>query len=218
MFKETGLAWNHFCNFWNFAISFGIFNEFCTLTKHLEGKEVIFMWFSINGFLSVSLQALCINVQSNDVCETLALVFCGADVNCDTGIPEFPTPAALALHHGQKLQVEFLTQNRNIGQFQDEGVGLNCGWSSCIKWRRGFNILLLTLQRFQGQKSNWPCTQSTTWPRLPSHTTASFLRPPLWLVQSQSGRIKKVSQSQSLNSSIKPTEETIYRDAFPVAC
>ncbi|KAB5550145.1 hypothetical protein PHYPO_G00050450 [Pangasianodon hypophthalmus] len=58
--------------------------------------------------------ALCINVQSNDVCETLALVFCGADVNCDTGIPEFPTPAALALHHGQRLQVEFLTQNRNI--------------------------------------------------------------------------------------------------------
>ncbi|XP_058269337.1 arf-GAP with Rho-GAP domain, ANK repeat and PH domain-containing protein 1-like isoform X3 [Hemibagrus wyckioides] len=58
--------------------------------------------------------ALCINVQSNDVCETLGLVFCGADVNCDTGIPEFPTPITLALHHGQKLQVEFLTQNRNI--------------------------------------------------------------------------------------------------------
>ncbi|TUB03088.1 Arf-GAP with Rho-GAP domain, ANK repeat and PH domain-containing protein 1 [Bagarius yarrelli] len=64
-----------------------------------------------------SRKALCINVQSNDVCETLALVFCGADVNCDTGIPEFPTPTALALHHGQKLQVEFLTQNRNIGQY-----------------------------------------------------------------------------------------------------
>ncbi|XP_053535167.1 arf-GAP with Rho-GAP domain, ANK repeat and PH domain-containing protein 1 isoform X2 [Ictalurus punctatus] len=58
--------------------------------------------------------ALCINVQSNDVCETLALVFCGADVNCDTGNPEFPSPITLALHHGQNLQVEFLTQNRNI--------------------------------------------------------------------------------------------------------
>uniref|UniRef100_A0AAR2KAD8 ArfGAP with RhoGAP domain, ankyrin repeat and PH domain 1 n=1 Tax=Pygocentrus nattereri TaxID=42514 RepID=A0AAR2KAD8_PYGNA len=57
--------------------------------------------------------ALCINVQSNDVCETLALVFCGADVNCDTGNPDLSSPAALAMHHGQNLQVEFLTQNRN---------------------------------------------------------------------------------------------------------
>ncbi|KAM9468785.1 arf-GAP with Rho-GAP domain, ANK repeat and PH domain-containing protein 1 [Clarias gariepinus] len=58
--------------------------------------------------------ALCINVQSNDVCETLALIFCGADVNCDTDNPEFPSPISLALHHGQNLQVELLTQNRNI--------------------------------------------------------------------------------------------------------
>ncbi|XP_051520901.1 arf-GAP with Rho-GAP domain, ANK repeat and PH domain-containing protein 1-like isoform X2 [Myxocyprinus asiaticus] len=57
--------------------------------------------------------ALCINVQSSDVCETLALVFCGADLNCDTGDPNLPSPIALAQHHGQKLQVEFLTQNRN---------------------------------------------------------------------------------------------------------
>ncbi|XP_048018040.1 arf-GAP with Rho-GAP domain, ANK repeat and PH domain-containing protein 1 isoform X2 [Megalobrama amblycephala] len=57
--------------------------------------------------------ALCINVQSSDVCETLALVFCGADVSCDTGDPDLPSPIALAQHHGQKLQVEFLSQNRN---------------------------------------------------------------------------------------------------------
>ncbi|XP_050985944.1 arf-GAP with Rho-GAP domain, ANK repeat and PH domain-containing protein 1 isoform X2 [Labeo rohita] len=57
--------------------------------------------------------ALCINVQSSDVCETLALVFCGADVSCDTGDPELPSPIVLAQHHGQNLQVEFLTQNRN---------------------------------------------------------------------------------------------------------
>lgn len=57
--------------------------------------------------------ALCINVQSNDVCETLALVFCGADVNCDTGLPDSPSPIALAVNYGQALQVEFLTQNRN---------------------------------------------------------------------------------------------------------
>lgn len=57
--------------------------------------------------------ALCINVQSSDVCETLALVFCGADVSCDTGDPDLTSPIALAQHHGQNLQVEFLTQNRN---------------------------------------------------------------------------------------------------------
>ncbi|XP_064157726.1 arf-GAP with Rho-GAP domain, ANK repeat and PH domain-containing protein 1-like isoform X2 [Anguilla rostrata] len=57
--------------------------------------------------------ALCINVQTNDVLETLSLVFCGANVNCDTGNPEFPTPIALAQSYNQKLQVEFLSQNRN---------------------------------------------------------------------------------------------------------
>uniref|UniRef100_A0A8C1KLM8 ArfGAP with RhoGAP domain, ankyrin repeat and PH domain 1 n=1 Tax=Cyprinus carpio TaxID=7962 RepID=A0A8C1KLM8_CYPCA len=61
------------------------------------------------------IQALCINVQSSDVCETLALVFCGADVSCDTGDPELPSPIALAQHHRQNLQVEFLMQNRNTG-------------------------------------------------------------------------------------------------------
>ncbi|KAI1893963.1 hypothetical protein AGOR_G00129070 [Albula goreensis] len=57
--------------------------------------------------------ALCINIQSNDVLETLSLVFCGANVNCDTGNPEFPSPIALAQSYNQKLQVEFLSQNRN---------------------------------------------------------------------------------------------------------
>uniref|UniRef100_A0A8C9WJJ9 ArfGAP with RhoGAP domain, ankyrin repeat and PH domain 1 n=1 Tax=Scleropages formosus TaxID=113540 RepID=A0A8C9WJJ9_SCLFO len=60
--------------------------------------------------------ALCINVQSNDVLETLSLVFCGADVNCYTGNPEYPTPIALAQSFNQKLQVEFLSQNRNTGE------------------------------------------------------------------------------------------------------
>ncbi|KAJ8410857.1 hypothetical protein AAFF_G00188140 [Aldrovandia affinis] len=57
--------------------------------------------------------ALCINIQSNDVLETLSLVFCGANVNCDTRNPEFPSPIALAQSYNQKLQVEFLSQNRN---------------------------------------------------------------------------------------------------------
>ncbi|XP_060744888.1 arf-GAP with Rho-GAP domain, ANK repeat and PH domain-containing protein 1-like isoform X2 [Tachysurus vachellii] len=82
------------------------------IAKYREGKYR--RYHPLFGNQTELNNALCINVQSTDVCETLSLVFCGADVNCDTGIPEFPSPVALALYHGQKLQVEFLTQNRNI--------------------------------------------------------------------------------------------------------
>ncbi|TRY85124.1 hypothetical protein DNTS_006329 [Danionella cerebrum] len=57
--------------------------------------------------------ALCINVQSSDVCETLALIFCGADVSCESGDPALPTPIALASHYSQLVQLEMLQQNRN---------------------------------------------------------------------------------------------------------
>ncbi|XP_046719255.1 arf-GAP with Rho-GAP domain, ANK repeat and PH domain-containing protein 1-like [Silurus meridionalis] len=82
------------------------------IAKYREGKYR--RYHPLFGNQKELNNALCINVQSSDVCETLALVFCGADVNCDTGFPEFPSPIALALHHGQKVQVEFLTQNRSI--------------------------------------------------------------------------------------------------------
>ncbi|XP_051782489.1 arf-GAP with Rho-GAP domain, ANK repeat and PH domain-containing protein 1 isoform X2 [Erpetoichthys calabaricus] len=58
-------------------------------------------------------KALCLNMQSNDVGETLALVFCGANVNCDTGDPIYPTPIDQAKSYNQILQVEFLTQNKS---------------------------------------------------------------------------------------------------------
>ncbi|MGH0181634.1 UNVERIFIED_CONTAM: hypothetical protein FKN15_007513, partial [Acipenser sinensis] len=58
-------------------------------------------------------KALCINMQSSDVGETLSLVFCGANVNCDTGDPDCPSPISLAKSFDQKLQVEFLAQNKN---------------------------------------------------------------------------------------------------------
>ncbi|KAL2096270.1 hypothetical protein ACEWY4_008418 [Coilia grayii] len=57
--------------------------------------------------------ALCVNVQSDDLLETLSLIFCGADVNCCRGDPESPSPLLLAQSHGQTLQVELLTHNRN---------------------------------------------------------------------------------------------------------
>ncbi|KAL6463033.1 hypothetical protein MHYP_G00274240 [Metynnis hypsauchen] len=52
--------------------------------------------------------ALCAAVQSDDLMESLSLLFSGADVNCSSGIPQFPSPLALAKHSGQTEQVELL--------------------------------------------------------------------------------------------------------------
>nr|XP_015197062.1 PREDICTED: arf-GAP with Rho-GAP domain, ANK repeat and PH domain-containing protein 1 isoform X4 [Lepisosteus oculatus] len=79
--------------------------------KYREGKYR--RYHQLFGNQEALDNALCINVQSDDVLETLSLVFCGANVNCDTGNPDFPTPISLAQSYDQKLQVEFLTQNRN---------------------------------------------------------------------------------------------------------
>ncbi|CAI5694321.1 unnamed protein product [Oreochromis niloticus] len=57
--------------------------------------------------------ALCINVQCSDVLETLSLIFCGADVNCSTGLDSQPTPLSLATAHSQPLQAELLNHNLN---------------------------------------------------------------------------------------------------------
>uniref|UniRef100_A0A7N8YMH4 ArfGAP with RhoGAP domain, ankyrin repeat and PH domain 1 n=1 Tax=Mastacembelus armatus TaxID=205130 RepID=A0A7N8YMH4_9TELE len=52
--------------------------------------------------------ALCINVQSSDLLETLSLIFCGADVNCSTGMTSWPSPLSLANAHSQPLQAELI--------------------------------------------------------------------------------------------------------------
>ncbi|KAJ8347834.1 hypothetical protein SKAU_G00264230 [Synaphobranchus kaupii] len=57
--------------------------------------------------------ALCINVQTDDVLETLCLVFCGADIHCDTHSSASPTPTSLAKSYNQTLQAEFLRQNQS---------------------------------------------------------------------------------------------------------
>ncbi|CAB1439137.1 unnamed protein product, partial [Pleuronectes platessa] len=57
-------------------------------------------------------QALCAAVVSPDVLQTMALVFSGADVMCATGDPTYSTPYLLAQRTGQKLQMEFLHQNK----------------------------------------------------------------------------------------------------------
>lgn len=46
----------------------------------------------------------------------MALVFSGADVMCATGDPTYSTPYLLAQRAGQKLQMEFLHQNKLSGK------------------------------------------------------------------------------------------------------
>ncbi|KAM9836340.1 arf-GAP with Rho-GAP domain, ANK repeat and PH domain-containing protein 2 [Aulostomus maculatus] len=57
-------------------------------------------------------QALCAAVVLPDVLQTMELVFSGADVMCATGDPTCSTPYLLAQRAGQKLQMEFLHQNK----------------------------------------------------------------------------------------------------------
>ncbi|XP_074497913.1 arf-GAP with Rho-GAP domain, ANK repeat and PH domain-containing protein 1 isoform X3 [Sebastes fasciatus] len=57
--------------------------------------------------------ALCINVQCSDVLETLSLIFCGADVNCSTGMASWPSAISLANAHSQPLQAELISHNLN---------------------------------------------------------------------------------------------------------
>ncbi|XP_067841639.1 arf-GAP with Rho-GAP domain, ANK repeat and PH domain-containing protein 1 [Heptranchias perlo] len=58
-------------------------------------------------------KALCAAVVTSDLEETMSLVFCGADVSSFSRDPELASPIALAEQAGQRLQVEFLNQNKN---------------------------------------------------------------------------------------------------------
>ncbi|TNN63228.1 Arf-GAP with Rho-GAP domain, ANK repeat and PH domain-containing protein 2 [Liparis tanakae] len=63
--------------------------------------------------------ALCAAVLQPDVLQTMQLVFSGADVMCATGDPASCTPYLLAQRAGQKLQMEFLHQNKLSGEMLD---------------------------------------------------------------------------------------------------
>lgn len=68
----------------------------------------------LSGFMCV--QALCAAVVLPDVLQTMELVFSGADVMCATGDPTVSTPYLLAQRAGQRLQMEFLHQNKLTGK------------------------------------------------------------------------------------------------------
>lgn len=104
----------------------------CQETVHSCFRLFFFCFFCTWAFTHVSpclllspfLQALCINVQCSDVLETLSLIFCGADVNCSTGLDSQPTPLSLATAHSQPLQAELLNHNLNTGTVCVHAQGL----------------------------------------------------------------------------------------------
>ncbi|KAK9402676.1 arf-GAP with Rho-GAP domain ANK repeat and PH domain-containing protein 1 [Crotalus adamanteus] len=80
------------------------------IAKYREGKYR--RYHPLFGNQEELNKALCTAVTTSDLAETLSLLFCGAEANCYTGDPEYPTPVALAEQAGQRLQMEFLLQNK----------------------------------------------------------------------------------------------------------
>ncbi|KAM4702268.1 arf-GAP with Rho-GAP domain, ANK repeat and PH domain-containing protein 1 isoform 2-T4 [Discoglossus pictus] len=80
------------------------------LAKYREGKYR--RYHQLFGNQVELNKALCATVTTSDLTETQALVFCGADVSCHSEDPFYPHPVALAEQAGQRLQMEFLLQNK----------------------------------------------------------------------------------------------------------
>uniref|UniRef100_A0A1A7XFN8 ArfGAP with RhoGAP domain, ankyrin repeat and PH domain 1 n=1 Tax=Iconisemion striatum TaxID=60296 RepID=A0A1A7XFN8_9TELE len=78
-------------------------------SKYRQGKYR--KYHSLYGNPNELNNALCINVQSSDLLETLRLIFCGADVNCSTGMTDCLTLESLASAHSQPLQAELIRLN-----------------------------------------------------------------------------------------------------------
>uniref|UniRef100_A0A8C4WZD5 Arf-GAP with Rho-GAP domain, ANK repeat and PH domain-containing protein 1 n=1 Tax=Eptatretus burgeri TaxID=7764 RepID=A0A8C4WZD5_EPTBU len=78
------------------------------VSKYREGKYRRFHIFY--GMPNDLRQALCTSVMTSDLLETMALVFCGADLS---ELPE--DPLKLAEQAGQQLQLQFLQHNHHLG-------------------------------------------------------------------------------------------------------
>ncbi|XP_066476307.1 arf-GAP with Rho-GAP domain, ANK repeat and PH domain-containing protein 1 [Tiliqua scincoides] len=80
------------------------------VAKYREGKYR--RYHQLFGNQEELNKALCAAVTTSDLAETLSLLFCGAEVNCYSEDPNYPSPITLAEQAGQRLQVEFLLQNK----------------------------------------------------------------------------------------------------------
>ncbi|XP_060681006.1 arf-GAP with Rho-GAP domain, ANK repeat and PH domain-containing protein 2 isoform X1 [Hemiscyllium ocellatum] len=82
-------------------------------------------------------KALCQAVVTQDILETMSLVFSGADVMCATGESTYCTPYLLAQKAGQRLQMEFLFHNKlsvlpKIDELSKAGILSNNSQSSFL--------------------------------------------------------------------------------------
>lgn len=78
--------------------------------KYREGKYR--RYHQLFGNQAELNKALCVAVTTSDLTETQALIFCGADISCTCADDFFSQPLELAQQAGQRLQEEFLRQNR----------------------------------------------------------------------------------------------------------
>ncbi|XP_024132463.1 arf-GAP with Rho-GAP domain, ANK repeat and PH domain-containing protein 1 isoform X3 [Oryzias melastigma] len=100
--------------------------------------------------------ALCINVQCSDVLETLSLIFCGADVNCSTGMASCPTPLSLATTHSQPLQAEVISLNLNTelpSEINQEMDPAHYQPSPCVS-HNGFLFKIASMARAITERKN----------------------------------------------------------------
>ncbi|XP_060538679.1 arf-GAP with Rho-GAP domain, ANK repeat and PH domain-containing protein 1 isoform X1 [Pantherophis guttatus] len=104
------------------------------IAKYREGKYR--RYHPLFGNQEELNKALCTAVTTSDLAETLSLLFCGAEVNCYSGDPDYPTPLALAEQAAQRLQMEFLLQNKT-----SETPQLDAGTNS----DRCYSVILLSV-------------------------------------------------------------------------
>ncbi|XP_070605543.1 LOW QUALITY PROTEIN: arf-GAP with Rho-GAP domain, ANK repeat and PH domain-containing protein 1 [Erythrolamprus reginae] len=104
------------------------------IAKYREGKYR--RYHPLFGNQEELNKALCTAVTTSDLAETLSLLFCGAEVNCYSGDPDYPTPLALAEQAGQRLQMAFLLQNKT-----SETPQLDSGTNS----DRCYSVILLSV-------------------------------------------------------------------------
>lgn len=132
-------------------------------------------------------------MQCSDVLETLSLIFCGADVNCSTGMASCPSPLSLASAHSQPLQVELITHNLNTGTVQMWSSTSELDWVF-VEGEKNKNVFVL-LQSYHGQRWAWPQSRYITQYHLVFLTMVSCSRLAPWLGLLQSARPERVSST-----------------------
>ncbi|XP_042326215.1 arf-GAP with Rho-GAP domain, ANK repeat and PH domain-containing protein 2 isoform X2 [Sceloporus undulatus] len=106
-------------------------------------------------------KALCAAVVKQDVWETMALLFSGADVMCATGDPIHSTPYLLAKKYGQRLQMEFLHHNKfsDFPNYDAHSESLLCQDSSTFLCDFLYKLSVSGTKQFTERKLKEECNK-----------------------------------------------------------